>query len=230
MQVPKYTVHNIPFLLKPFLFVYGWVVGFGFVALNFTFRSLIKIEYVQSEHVDNASNFIFALWHENLPLYFIAHPTFSRPHCWLSFPYWHMKPVHIMKKLIGIKEIAFGASGIDGKKALKQVIDRLQEGYSTFINPDGPKGPAHVMKDGVLIMSLKTDTPIIPISFQVCGNWRLPSWDGKRYPPFFKTLRVVYGEPVLVTEDNMDWAREQVARAMDDAQEVVNGVSHMPRV
>ena len=228
--MPKYTVHNIPFLLKPFVFVYGWIGGVGFVLLNFIFRSLIRIEYIGSEHVDNAPNFIFALWHENVPVYFIAHPTFKRPHCWLTFPYWYMKPTHILKKIIGIREVAYGASGIDGKKALKQVITRLQEGYSTFINPDGPKGPSKVMKDGALIMSLKTGTPIIPISFQVVGNWRLPSWDRKRYPPFFTTLKIIYGEPVLVNADNFDWARKRVEGQMHDTKDVDSGTSKMPRV
>lgn len=228
--MPKYTVHNLPILLRPFVFLYGWIVGIGFVLLNFIFRSLIKIEYVNVENINDTPNFIIALWHENLPLYFIAHPKFSRPHCWLSFPYWYMKPVHVMKKLIGIQEIAYGASGIDGKKALKQVVSRLREGYSTFLNPDGPKGPAHAMKDGALIMSLKTETPIIPLSFQLEKSWRLPSWDGKRYPPFFRTLKVVYGDPILVTEENLDWAREAVAMKMHDVEGDLSGFTVMPRV
>lgn len=135
-----------------------------------------------------------------------------------------------MKKLIGIQEIAYGASGIDGKKALKQVVSRLREGYSTFLNPDGPKGPAHAMKDGALIMSLKTETPIIPLSFQLEKSWRLPSWDGKRYPPFFRTLKVVYGDPILVTEENLDWAREAVAMKMHDVEGDLSGFTVMPRV
>lgn len=228
--MPKYTVHNLPLLLRPLVFLYGWIVGLGFVLLNFIFRSLIKIEYVGIENLNDAPNFIISLWHENLPLYFIAHPKFTRPHCWLSFPFWYMKPVHIMKKLIGIKEIAYGASGIDGKKALQQVITRLQEGYNTFLNPDGPKGPAHVMKDGALIMSLKTGTPIIPLSFQLKKSWRLPSWDGKRYPPFFRTLKVVYGDPIMVTKDNFDWAKQEVAVKMHDVEGKVGGVAEMPRV
>jgi len=228
--VPKYTIHNLPLPLKPFVFLYGWIVGIGFILLNFIFRSLVKIEFVGGEHVNNTPNFIFTLWHENLPLYFIAHSRFSRPHSWLSFPYWYMKPVHIMKKLIGIKDIAYGASGIDGKKALKQVVTKLQEGYSTFLNLDGPKGPAHVMKDGALVMSLKTGVPIIPLGFQLEKSWRLPSWDGKRYPPFFKTLKVVYGEPIWVTADNFELSRTQVAAKMHDVEGEVSGVDDLPRV
>ena len=228
--MPKYTVHNIPFLLRPLVFVYGWLGGLSFILINFVFRNLIKIEYVDGHHVNDAPNFIFSLWHENLPLFFIAHPKFSRQHCWLSFPFWYMKPVHIFKKLIGIKEIAYGASGIDGRLALKQVINRLNEGYCTFINPDGPKGPAHVVKEGALLMGLKTETPIIPLSFHVEGSWRLPSWDGKRYPPFFKTLKIVYGNPINVTANNFDWAREEIADKMNDPSVSAIGISAMPQI
>lgn len=212
----KYTVHNIPLLLKPFFLLYGWIVGIGFCLLNFVFRRLCKIEYIGAEHVNNAPNYIFTLWHENLPLYFIAHPRFKRPNIWLTFPLWYMKPIHVMKKLIGIQELAYGASGIDGKKALQQVLTRLSEGWSTFLTPDGPAGPLREMKDGALVMSLKTGTPIIPMSFQVEGNWRINSWDKKRYPPFFSTLKIIYGAPIIVTKANFEEAKAQVSLGMND--------------
>jgi len=197
--MPKYTVHNIPWLLKP-------------------------------EQVNNAPNFIFCLWHENLPLYFIAHPHFQRNHIWLTFPLWYMKPVHVMKKIIGVKELAYGASGHDGKKALKQVLDRLAMGWSTFLTPDGPKGPAKQLKNGVLLMSLKTGTPIIPMSFQVAGNWRINSWDRKRYPPFFSTLKVIYGQPITVTSENFDQLKIQLAKEMNDKTGLTKGTSIFPNV
>ena len=228
--MPKYTVHNIPFLLKPFLWVYGWIGGFFFCFLNFVFKSLIKIEYHNIEHVNNAPNYIFTLWHENLPLYFVAHPKFKRPNIWLSFPMWYMKPVHTMKKIIGIQKIAYGASGHDGKKALNQVLDGLSKGWSTFLNPDGPKGPVRKMKDGALIMSLKTGTPIIPIGFQVAGNWRINSWDKKRYPPFGSTLKVVYGSPIYVTKENFNIAKTLVAEGMNDKLISKKGRSKLPNI
>jgi len=214
--MPKYTVHNVPFLLKPFLLIYGWIVGLGFWLLNLLFKSLIRIEYHNIEHVNNTPNYIFTLWHENLPLFFVVHQKFKRPNIWLSFPAWYMKPIHVLKKIIGIKEIAYGASGHDGKKALNLVLHRLSQGWNTFLNPDGPKGPVKVMKDGALLMSLKTGTPIIPIGFQVAGNWRINSWDKKRYPPFFSTLKVVYGEPIYVTEENFEIVRSLIRKNMND--------------
>lgn len=226
--MPKYTVHNIPYFLRPFFLLFGWLGGIGMCLLNFTFRSLCRIEYIGSEHVDNTPNFIFCLWHENLPLYFIAHPHFRRKHIWLTFPLWYMKPVHVMKKLIGIKELAYGASGHDGKKALNQVLHRLSMGWSTFLTPDGPKGPVRKLKNGVLLMSLKTGTPIIPMSFQVAGNWRINSWDKKRYPPFFSTFKVIYGEPVVVTAENFDQLKINIAKEMNDKITSTKGATKLP--
>lgn len=228
--MPKYTVHNIPLFLKPFFFLFGWIGGIGFCLHNLIFRLSCRIEYIGSEHVNNAPNFIFSVWHENLTLYFIAHPRFKRNHIWLTFPLWFMKPVHIMKRIIGIKELAYGASGHDGKKALNQVLTRLSEGWSTFVAPDGPAGPNKQMKNGTLIMSMKTNTPIIPMSFQVAGNWRLNTWDHKRYPPLFSTFKVIYGEPIYVTKENFEQVKAQLTIDMNDFVGDTKGSLVLPKI
>lgn len=226
----KYTVHNLPFYLQPFLHLFGWVGGIGLILLNFIFRSLCRIEFVGKEHLVNTPNHIFSLWHENVSLFFIAHPRFKEPNIWLTFPLWYMKPTHVIKKLIGVKELAFGASGHDGKAALQKVLNRLSEGWSTFLTPDGPKGPLKVAKNGVLIMSLKTGTPIIPIRFQLKKAWRLRSWDRKRYPPFFSTLVIIYGTPRIVTKANFEEVRKQISEEMSDAMEYVKGEKGFPKI
>ena len=124
---------------------------------------------------------------------------------------------------IGVQELAYGASGHDGKVALQQVLTRLKEGWSTFVAPDGPKGPLKVAKDGVLIMSLKTSTPIIPMSFQLEKEWRLSSWDKKRYPVFFTTLKVIYGQPIYVTTTNFEAIKADISLAMNDPSSILEG-------
>lgn len=226
----KYTVHNIPILLRPFLFIFGWVLATLFYLLNFSFRKLCKIEYIGKEHVENNPSHIFSFWHENLPLFFIAHAYFRKPNILLTFPLWYMKPVHVLKGMKGIKELAYGASGLDGKKALEQILARLRQGWSTFLNPDGPKGPIHEVKNGVLLMSLKTGRPIIPIGFQVKGNWRLPSWDRKRYPPYFSTFKVIYGEPIWVNQENFEAVKTTISRGMMDQQPTQKGSLQPPLI
>ena len=225
-----YTVDDVPRWVMPLYIVYGYVGSKVFLLINFVFRSLCTIEYCQKENIENTSNAIFSLWHENIPLFFISHPRFSRSHIWMSYPLWHMKPVHIFKKSIGIKEIAYGSSGIDGKKALEKIITRLKDGWSTFITPDGPKGPLKVVKDGVFIMSSKSNTPIIPVSFQIKNVWRLPSWDRKRYPRFFYRLKVVYGKPIVADDDNWDHIRRELEDSMNDYSQDIHGDLNAPKV
>ena len=118
-----------------------------------------------------------------------------------------MTPVHVMKKLVGVRELAFGGSGYDGKAAMGKVITRLNEGWSTFLTPDGPYGPLKEIKNGVLLMSFHGKTPIIPITFHLAKECRIPTWDRKRYPfPFYK-ITVTYKSPIWVVDDNFDHYR-----------------------
>ncbi|MEM7374426.1 MAG: hypothetical protein AAF587_37880 [Bacteroidota bacterium] len=226
--MPARTIHNIPLILRPFFLLFGWIVGVAFFLHQRLYRILCRIEYAGKEHIEQHPGHILCVWHENLPLFFISHPYFRHPNIWMTYPLWFMKPIHIMKKLIGIQELAYGASGIDGKAALQQVLDRLEEGWSTFLSPDGPKGPLKVAKDGVLLMSMKTGSPVIPIQFWVERDRRINSWDRKRYPRLGTKMVVAYGEPVFVTEENWEAARKQISEGMSDPFERPLGDRSLP--
>ena len=213
--MPKRTVNDIPILLRPFYLTISFLIAIAFYLQQNFLRLICRIEYVGKDHIDATPNRIFCIWHENLPLFFMTHNYFRDPNIWLTFPLWYMKPIHYLKKMIGIKELAFGASGHDGKKALEKVLTRLKEGWSTFLTPDGPKGPLKQMKNGVLLMSKETNTPVIPISFHLSKEWRIPSWDRKRYPWPLSKLTVIYGAPVYVNDENIDVARKQISNGMD---------------
>ncbi|RMG28630.1 MAG: hypothetical protein D6730_05215 [Bacteroidetes bacterium] len=226
----KLTVQEVPLLLKPFLWLYGWVAAALFYLQLAVFRWTCRIEYRGKEQLASTPNHIFCIWHENLPLFFIAHNRFRKPNIWLTFPLWYMKPIHLLKRWIGIRELAFGASGHQGRQALELVLARLRQGWSTFLTPDGPKGPLKVMKDGALLMSMNTGTPVIPVSFYLSHGWRIPSWDRKRYPLPFTTLVVNYGPPIQVTAANMEAARQQLSRLMDDPPQRIAGSPEPPEL
>ena len=160
----------------------------------------------------------------------IVHPRFENPHIWMTYPLWHMKPIHVMKKWVGIDKLSYGASGMDGKRALQEIIDNLSNGYSTFITPDGPKGPLKVVKPGAMVMSLKSNTPIIPVSFHTSRDWRINSWDRKRYTPLFGTTKVVYGKPIYVNKDDFDDQIKLLATEMHDKDFQSSGDRVPPRV
>ena len=62
---------------------------------------------------------------------------------------------------------------------------------------DGPRGPRRVAKPGVAILSVRSQTPILPCVFIARPAWRLHSWDKTAVPKPFSTVIAAYGEPIL---------------------------------
>ncbi|MBL4656721.1 MAG: DUF374 domain-containing protein [Flavobacteriales bacterium] len=177
-------------------------------------RITVRIEFKNKEVLRPDGNYIFSLWHENLMGLFVVYASLDREFVWLNHPSWYMKPIHLNLNWHGSKKLAMGSSGNSGKAALAQVVSWLNEGYSTFINPDGPRGPIREIKDGVLNMSIETGVPVVPFKVTSATAYTLPTWDRKRVPLLFTTVTVEYGEPVVVTEENKEEARKSLMMAM----------------
>ena len=118
-------------------------------------------------------------------------------------PAWFMKTLHVLIKCIGVKHIELGSTGHGGRDAADKVVEYLKAGYSTHINPDGPRGPVHKVKKGVLHMAQKSGKPIIPLRIETPTCWTIKNtWDQKRIPLPFSKIRVIYGKPIFVQEVN----------------------------
>jgi hypothetical protein len=149
----------------------------------------IKIIGVPTDNLPH----IHAFWHQNLPLYFISYT--KRPKhkvVWMQHPKWYMKPIHFLNWWYGI-EVVYGSSGNSGRKALEKIVYNLKDGYSTSLNPDGPKGPPKLVKNGIVLMSMESGAPIQPIKFRCSHFVKLPSWDEKIIPLPFSRINVEYG-------------------------------------
>ena len=210
----SYTVNNVPLLLKPLFWLYGYFVATIMYAVFLTVRATVRIEYRNREVLDTRKNHIFSLWHENLLGHFVVFTHYDRNYVWLNHPIWYMKPIHIILFWMGTKKLALGSTGNSGKAALAEVIAWLKQGYNTMINPDGPRGPIREVKDGVLNMSIETGIPIIPFRITSMNAITVPNWDKKRFPLPFSKVIVEYGEPIEVTEQNKEDARESLRAAM----------------
>ena len=71
--------------------------------------------------------------------------------------------------------------------ALKESCRLLHEGKSLIITPDGPRGPRHVIKGGMLYASEKEHVPVVHVTWSASREHTLSSWDKFRIPfPFSK--------------------------------------------
>jgi len=116
-------------------------------------------------------------------------------------------------------EASRGSSSTGGAKALLKVIRMAKQGYSPGITPDGPRGPAQVVKDGVAQIAIKSGLPIVPVCYATNRHWRLPSWDKFYVPKPFSKGVVVIGEALYPNHDETAQAFTiRIQQAMDTNQ------------
>ncbi len=113
-----------------------------------------------------------------------------------------------------------GSKGRKGAvEASMQMIDALKNGENCAMMVDGPRGPAKVVKDGVIKIAKMAGVPIVPIYwYSENFNWfKLPSWDGLRMPILDVRLINLYGKPIYVTGDEEE-ARLQLQESLEDLE------------
>lgn len=91
-------------------------------------------------------------------------------------------------------KIVRGSSSKGGKEALQEIISLVNEDNTVVLTPDGPRGPANIIKNGALIISNKCGVPIIPIKINYYNKIFLKSWDKFQIPLPFSKCDVYFGD------------------------------------
>lgn len=111
-----------------------------------------------------------------------------------------------------------GSSSRGGVRGLVGMIRALQAGRDGAFAVDGPRGPLHAIKPGILYAARKTGFPIVPISVGARSVRRLDrAWDRYLLPrPFTRTV-VAYGPPIPVPADASDEDLERISGVLEAA-------------
>ena len=118
-----------------------------------------------------------------------------------------------------------GSSTRGGTRGLRGLLRAAREGKDLALTPDGPQGPARVLKPGALAVARATGLPIIPVAAGASAAWRLRSWDGFLIPRPFSRVRIAYGEPVHVPRDaSRADVEAEAARIQATLNELTRGV------
>lgn len=83
-------------------------------------------------------------------------------------------------------EAVRGSSTRGGAGALRAMIKLGRSGRDVVVTPDGPKGPRHVAKLGVIHLAKATGLPIVPMAFACskknCLRAGIATWSRTRFP------------------------------------------------
>ncbi len=207
-------VDSIPRLLLPFYWVASAVVGTLFYLYYLLCRFTCRIEIVGKKTLETPGPQILCMWHSDAWPFFAVFPHHKKPQAWINHPGWYMKPAHIMMRLMGVKRLVLGSSGEEGKRAIDELAKLVKAGSSTVILTDGPSGPAKSLKKGVLHLAEKSGAPLVALNVTCTHSISLPTWDSKRFPLPFSSIRVVVQAPIYFKEHGFDETAELLYRRL----------------
>jgi lysophospholipid acyltransferase (LPLAT)-like uncharacterized protein len=96
----------------------------------------------------------------------------------------------------------------------------VNEGCDAAIAVDGPRGPVHQAKPGIVLLAKITGCPIVPLGVGMSRSKTFGSWDGFRLPlPFSRTV-IAVGDAIRVppdaSSDLIERKRVELERALAD--------------
>ncbi len=165
--------------------------------VNFHYRQ-------QAELARKPKGFLLAIWHEDFPASLASG---------LGDPYTAIvslsKDGEMASRFIeglGYKKMIRGSSSRGGKEARDKAEEALSAGQFIVVTVDGPRGPRHEVKPGIVDIARKNDVMILPMVALPSRYWTLKSWDRCRIPKPFSTIYQIFGEPFFVPADTKDQA------------------------
>lgn len=160
-----------------------------------------KFTSIQNYNYPEYEPCIFAMWHANQ---FLVHGINNREK--LSILISNSIDGQIVADVSekwGFQVIR-GSSGKKGAiESTMQMITKLKQGENVAIMVDGPHGPLHKVKNGVIKIAQMSGAPIIPVTWYSPQKTfiNLPSWDKMKTPLGKCNILNIYGEPIFVKPD-----------------------------
>ena len=134
---------------------------------------------------------VFILWHNRLfagPIFYHRYFPHRRLATLISASQDGAWPAGFLTKL-GMRPVR-GSRYKRGSQAVRDLIEAQGDGWDIGITPDGSRGPMYDMKEGAVMVALKTGAPILLLSLNYSSAWRLKTWDRFFIPVPFSRVEV----------------------------------------
>jgi lysophospholipid acyltransferase (LPLAT)-like uncharacterized protein len=164
---------------------------------------------------------IYCVWHNRLALCLIQYQHYAREYTHtpgLAALVSASKDGGFLAAVLecfGVEPVR-GSTSRRGPQALLELTGWAERGYDLALTPDGPRGPAGVVQEGVIALAQVTGLPIIPAS--QCLGWkvRVNSWDRFQIPLPFSRCEMVVGKPIRVPRETSDAEREALRQQLEN--------------
>ncbi len=194
----------------------GWAIAATLRVLYATLRvRCLDPHGVLAAHA-RGERVVWATWHDGivlLPLMVVrVHPRF-RPRVVLS---WH-RDAEIAAQAVR----RFGVAVTRGSEtrgwmgAVRGLLEAHARGEDLVVVPDGPRGPRHEAKAGVVQLARATRLPVVAIGIAAAPARRLRTWERLLVPRPFARVALVLGAPIRVGRGDASGALAAVQAALE---------------
>lgn len=204
------------------------LIGIMYILLTYytsrvTFSNQSKIDSLSK----NNENFIYAFWHDQL---LMCPFTWKNDLDILVLISKH-KDGDIISRVIsylGFKTIRGSTNNPEKIKnkggfiAAKKILSSLKKNICVGIAPDGPRGPRHEVAEGIINIARMSNKKIIPVALGFKSKWTLNTWDKFIVPKFFSSMKVSWGEPIEIQEEDNVKYQILLKKELDTLTETVN--------
>lgn len=125
---------------------------------------------------------------------------------------------------LGFKTVRGSSKKKGAIESTMHMIELLKKGETVAITVDGPSGPLHKVKNGVIKIAQMSGAPIVPVCWYSADRTflTLPSWDKMTTPLGDCQILNLYGEPIYVpaelTPEQFEEYREKLRTSLLDLQ------------
>jgi lysophospholipid acyltransferase (LPLAT)-like uncharacterized protein len=193
----------------------------AFYSLIRSIGSTVRFEVKGAENLDSVAAAehtpIYATWHDRIFLgtYFLQ----KKGIVFLTSQSFDGEYIARFLQRFGFGVIR-GSSTRGGARGLVQMVRELKRGTAMGFTVDGPKGPRYVAKPGPILLAKRSGEPILPFIVEPSSFTTVKSWDKLQIPRPFARSRVVFGEPIYVSNSADDHEvgqkLEELQRSLDE--------------
>lgn len=161
-------------------------------------RTKTETENVDANRSTGDARYLYSIWHDQLVMTLFA----DRPQQMAGLVSRHQDGSYVADtmELLGIHPVR-GSTNRGGARALRELMDAAAD-WHIAITPDGPRGPRHVMKQGLVFLASRTGREIVPVAYGCRREWRIRgSWTDMLLPMPFTEIFVCAGRPLYVPAD-----------------------------
>ena len=166
--------------------------------------------------------YTFCMWHDHIVLAAFSLETFNLA----GLISQHRDGSYLADSVMmaGIRPVR-GSTSRGGLEAVREILS-LPE-LHLAMTPDGPRGPRHQMKEGIIYISSRSGRPVVPCALLADRYWSVNgSWTDMIVPKPFSKVLLIAGTPMFIPED---LPREEMAALAELLQSEMNRLEDIGR-